>query len=109
MPLVFGVKHSPRPSWRCVMTDAQLDELVPALTTFLERLEARFRSVPTFGHLRTYARGLLSDLPRQTAEPIALASGTSVRTLQEFLRDHLWDHDGLGTDVRAQVAQCLGT
>jgi SRSO17 transposase len=91
------------------MTDAQLDALGPALTTFLARFEPRFRSTPTFGHLRSYARGLLSDLPRKTAEPIALACGTPVRTLQEFLRDHLWDHDGLETDVRTHVAQYLGT
>jgi SRSO17 transposase len=91
------------------MTSAQLDALGPALATFLERFEPRFRSTPTFGHLRTYARGLLSDLPRKTAEPIARASGTPVRTLQEFLRDHLWDHDGLGRDVRAHVAQLLPT
>lgn len=91
------------------MTDAQLAELGPALATYLERFLARFRSAPTFEHLGTYARGLLSDLPRKTAEPIALASGTPVRTLQEFLRDHLWDHDGLGRDVRAHVAAHLAT
>jgi SRSO17 transposase len=86
------------------MTEAQLDELSPALTTFLERFASRFRSAPTFGHLHTYCRGLLSELPRKTAEPIALAAGTPVRTLQEFLKDHLWDHDGVGTDLRRHVA-----
>lgn len=89
------------------MTDAQLDTLGPALATFLTRFETRFRSAPTFRHLGTYARGLLSDLPRKTAEPIALAAGTPVRTLQEFLKDHLWDHDGLGRDVRTHVARQL--
>jgi len=34
---------------------------------------------------------LLSDLARKSIEPIALACGTAVRTLQEFLRDHVWD------------------
>ena len=89
------------------MTEAQLDALGPALATFLERFASRFRSTPTLGHLRTYARGLLSDLPRKTAEPIALAAGTPVRTLQEFLTDYLWDHDGFGRDVRAHVVQQL--
>lgn len=91
------------------MTDAQLNALGPALATFLTRFETRFRSAPTLGHLRTYARGLLSDLPRKTVEPIALAAGTPVRTLQEFLKDHLWDHDGLGHDVRTHVARLLTT
>jgi SRSO17 transposase len=89
------------------MTEAQLNELGPALTAFLERFASRFRSTPTLGHLRTYARGLLSELPRKTAEPIALAAGTPVRTLQEFLKDHLWDHQGVMRDVRAHVAQQL--
>jgi SRSO17 transposase len=89
------------------MTEAQLNELAPALTTFMERFASRFRSAPTLGHLHTYARGLLGELPRKTAEPIALAAGTPVRTLQEFLRDHLWDHDGMGRDVRCHVTQQL--
>lgn len=89
------------------MTEAQLDELGPALERYLEQFASRFRSAPTFGHLHTYARGLLSALPRKTAEPIALAAGTSVRTLQEFLKDHLWDHDGLLGDVRNHIAQQL--
>lgn len=89
------------------MTDAQLDTLGPALATFLAGFGPRFRSARTLGHLGTYARGVLSDLPRKTAEPIALAAGTPVRTLQEFLRDHVWDHDGLATDVRAHVARRL--
>jgi len=38
---------------------------------------------------------LLSDLARKSVEPIALASGTAVRTLQEFLTHHAWDQDAL--------------
>lgn len=91
------------------MTEAQLDELGPALATFLKRFASRFRSTPTFAHLGTYTRGLLSDLHRKTAEPIALAAGTPVRTLQEFLKDHLWDHTGAARDLRGHIAQHLAT
>src|SRR5207247_6669240 len=31
-------------------------------------------------------------LPRRSIEPMALSCGTAVRTLQEFLRTHVWDH-----------------
>jgi len=89
------------------MTAAQLEALGPALAAFLEGFGAHFRSAPTFEHLRTYTRGLLSDLPRKTAEPIALAAGTPARTLQEFLKDHLWDHTALGDDLQTRVAQRL--
>jgi SRSO17 transposase len=46
----------------------------------------------TAGHFDNYCRGLLSDLPRKSVEPIALACGTAVRTLQEFLSSACWDH-----------------
>ena len=36
--------------------------------------------------------GLVGDLKRKSIEPIALASGVAVRTLQEFLAFFKWDH-----------------
>ena len=36
----------------------------------------------------------LADLKRKSIEPIALASGVAVRTLQEFLAFLSWDHLG---------------
>ncbi|MBY0232326.1 MAG: transposase [Gemmataceae bacterium] len=44
----------------------------------------------TFRLLEVYCISLLSDLARKSAEPIALASGVAVRTLQKFLKDHCW-------------------
>jgi SRSO17 transposase len=74
------------------MTEAQLRSLGPALDRFLDRFLFCCPYTQTFDHLATYCRGLLSDLPRKSVEPIALASGTPVRTLQEFVRDWDWDH-----------------
>src|ERR1700678_4809141 len=91
------------------MTEEQLNELGPALADFLAGFLPHFRSSPTFGHMHTYTRGLLSDLPRKTAEPIALAAGTPVRTLQEFLRDHLWDHLQMTTIAQKRAAALLPT
>jgi SRSO17 transposase len=91
------------------MTEAQLDALGPALATFMERWVLHCTYAPTFQHLRTYVRGLLSELPRKTAEPIALAAGTPVRTLQEFLKDHLWSAPDVRNDIQAHVAQLLTT
>ena len=74
------------------MTENQIRGLGPALDRYLDSFLFCFSFTQTFEHLRTYCRGLLSDLPRKSAEPIALASGTPVRTMQEFLRDHTWDY-----------------
>jgi SRSO17 transposase len=77
------------------MTEDQVAGLGPAFTEFLGGFRKCFPRRPTFKHLATYCRGLISDLPRKSVEPIALAAGTAVRTLQEFLTHHAWDHDGL--------------
>jgi SRSO17 transposase len=74
------------------MTESQVRALGPALDRFLEPFLFCCAFTQSYEHLRTYCRGLLSDLPRKSVEPIALASGTPVRTLQEFMRDHSWEH-----------------
>lgn len=70
------------------MTEQQLQALGPALADFLDRFLFCCGYTQTFAHLGTYVRGLLSDLPRKSVEPIALQAGTPVRTLQQFLKDH---------------------
>src|SRR5205085_1539557 len=87
------------------MTEQQLDGLGPALDDFLRPYLFCCGYTQTFAHMHTYCRGLLSDLERKTCEPIALASGCAVRTLQEFLRDHLWQHQ----EVTQQLQRHVGT
>jgi len=90
------------------VTEEELDGLGSALDDFLQPYLYCCGYTQTFGHLHTYCRGLLSDLKRKSAEPIALASGCAVRTLQEFLRDHQWQHgqvrDQLQRDVGVELA-----
>src|SRR5262249_48623430 len=73
------------------MTESQLRGLGGALDRFLDRFLFCCEYTQTFDHLRTYVRGLLSDLDRKSVEPIALAAGPPVRPLQEFWRAHAWD------------------
>jgi SRSO17 transposase len=91
------------------MTEYQVRVLGPALDRFLEPFLFCCAFTQTFEHLRTYCRGLLSDLPRKSAEPIALASGTPVRTLQEFLRDHSWKHLEMIDVAQKRTAALLPT
>jgi SRSO17 transposase len=74
------------------MTPEQLLALGSAFAVYLRIFEDFIAYKPTVEHLHAYCRGLLSALPRKSIEPMALACGTAVRTLQEFLRDHVWDH-----------------
>jgi SRSO17 transposase len=55
--------------------------------------------------LGTYCRGLVSDLARKSVEPIALAAGCAVRTLQEFLTGHVWDEQRMRDEVQRRVAR----
>jgi SRSO17 transposase len=77
------------------MTEDQIAGLGPAFTEYLGGFRKCFPRMPTFKHMGTYCRGLISDLSRKSVEPIALAAGTAVRTLQEFLTHHTWDQDAL--------------
>src|SRR3954466_13990685 len=89
------------------MTETQLRALGPTLTRFLDPYLFCCGYTQTFGHLNTYVRGLLSDLPRKTAEPKALQAGTPVRTLQEFLKDHVWDFVRVREVLKQNVAAAL--
>jgi SRSO17 transposase len=74
------------------MTPDQMLALGTAFAAYLRLFEDCIAYRPTAEHLHSYCRGLLSDLARKSMEPIAQACGTAVRTLQEFLSDHVWDH-----------------
>ncbi len=86
------------------MTEQQIEELGPALADFLDEFLFCCGYTQTFAHLGVYCRGLLSDLERKTCEPIALAAGIPVRTLQEFLRDHDWYQDRVRDLLQCRVA-----
>jgi SRSO17 transposase len=74
------------------MTNEQLASLEPALGQYLGKIRHCFKRDKTFGYLQKYLVGLMADLKRKSIEPIALASGVPVRTLQEFLAFFRWDH-----------------
>lgn len=87
------------------MTDEQVAALGPAFTEYLGGFRSCFLTKNTFAHLGTYCRGLISDLPRKSVEPMALAAGAAVRTLQEFLTHHVWDHDGLLARLQRRIVE----
>src|SRR5262245_38470410 len=89
------------------MTPAQIEELGPAFADYLKQFLYCCDYTQTFALLGVYCRGLLSDLERKTCAPIALAAGVAVRTLQEFLKDHLWSFERVRTLLQEHVARTL--
>jgi SRSO17 transposase len=83
------------------MTPEQIEELGPAFADYLQPFLFCCGYTQTFDLLGVYCRGLLSDLPRKTCEPLALYAGVAVRTVQEFLHDHRWSF----TEVRDLLQQ----
>lgn len=75
------------------MDAEQIRSLGPLLDTFLAEFDDCFARRDTRAHLPVYVGGQLSNLSRKSVEPMALASGHPVRTLQEFLTHLIWDHD----------------
>ena len=90
------------------MTEQEITDLGPAFAGYLRRFRGCLGQDRTAGHFDTYCRGLLSDLPRKTVEPIALEAGTAVRTLQEFLVTARWDHDQVRDTLQQNLAGVLG-
>jgi SRSO17 transposase len=89
------------------MTDEQIRALGPAFAAELRRYRGCFGQARTAAHFDTYCRGLLSDLPRKSVEPIALAAGTAVRTLQEFLVTATWGHAAAREVLHRRVVEVL--
>ena len=89
------------------MTEQEITELGPAFASYLRRFRGNFGQDRTAAHFDTYCRGLLSDLPRKSVEPIALAAGTAVRTLQEFLVTACWEHESARDTLQKQLNAVL--
>ncbi len=86
------------------MDAAQIESLGNRLDAFLKRFEEFFARRDTRAHFPVYVRGQLSDLPEKSVEPIALEAEVAPRTLQEFLTQLQWDHDGMRTRLQGIVA-----
>lgn len=81
-----------------------LMSLLPDLDGFLGRLDGCMSRREQRSSLRAYVRGQLSDLPRKSIEPMALAADLPPRNLQQFLSLHGWDEKMVRDRVQQIVA-----
>jgi len=75
------------------------------LRRFLAEFDDCFTRSEPREHLHRYVSGQLSDLPRKSIEPIALAAGVPPRTLQRFLSSVCWNHQRLRDRTQWIVAR----
>jgi len=90
------------------METEEIKSLRGNLWWFCRKFDGCIKDPRTRKHLRTYVNGQLSDLPRKSVEPMALEAGTPVRTLQEFLSIHRWDHEAAARRLRELVQKKHG-
>jgi SRSO17 transposase len=86
------------------MDAAEIRSLQPQLRKYLKQFDACFARCDTRQHLRTYVDGQLSDLPRKSVEPIAIAADVPPRTLQQFLNSFVWDQEQMLDVLQLRVA-----
>jgi len=86
------------------MDAKQINQIGRKLKVFLANFDDCFSRAEPRQDLLTYVKGQLSDLPRKSIEPIALASDMAPRTLQFFLSDIPWDHERLRDRLQWKVA-----
>jgi len=86
------------------MTGDQIRSLQPALAALLGQFRHCFKRKESLQHCEEYILGLMMDLKRKSVEPIALARGVAVRTLQEFLAFFAWDHERASKTLQLIVA-----
>ena len=90
------------------MNADQIGSLQPALAALLRRFRPFFFRRTTFEHGHRYLAGLMADLQRKSIEPIALAAGVPVRTLQEFLAFCVRGEERVGNGLQQLVVDEQG-
>jgi SRSO17 transposase len=65
------------------------------LEEFLNEFRPCFKRAEPRMHMASYVQCQLREMDRKSVEPMALASRIAPRTLQEFLRTDVWDHEGM--------------
>jgi SRSO17 transposase len=86
------------------MTANEILALRPRIERFLRLFDECFVDDGTRHHLRVYVRGQLSNLPRKSVEPIAVAADMAPKTLQQFLTSAKWDHLLMRDRLQQRVA-----
>lgn len=96
------------PMPECNLTVIDIQALMPALEQYVEHFKRTFARLDQHAWATRYIQGLLDTLPRKSCEPIALALGVSVRSLQAFIAESNWSSLPVLTQHERLVAHSLG-
>jgi SRSO17 transposase len=91
----------------CTLTPHDVEGLVEDLADYASQFAAAFVRKDQAAWAHRYLSGLLSQLPRKSIEPIALAHGFPVRAMQAFIADSPWSTQPLLHQHQHLVARSL--
>ncbi len=102
---------TPKSSDNFDIKDLDFDLITKELTDFHHTFTDCFYRSEQESIGLTYLSGLMSAIPRKTAETIALEMKTpqSVRSTQRFLKTYKWDHAAMLFKHQESTAESLGT
>jgi len=92
----------------CELDPRVFDEMLPRLGEFLVPFAQHLAEPAQREHVGTYIEGLMSDLPRKSAEMIAYQHDQDRKNLQHFLGVSAWDHRPLLRELAEQVGREIG-
>src|SRR5215211_3653510 len=74
----------------CNLTVQDVEALVPQLAAYVDLFTSCFARTDQHRWAHRYLQGLVSDLPRKSIEPMALAHAFPIRGMQAFIGESPW-------------------
>jgi SRSO17 transposase len=106
MPTEIITETCPAPE--CNLLSVDIKQFVEELEVYHARFEPAFRRPEQAAWAEVYLKGLLGDVPRKTAERMALDQGENPRDLQHFLGQSPWLTGELLTIHQQLIVETLG-
>jgi SRSO17 transposase len=106
MPTTIVAATCPVPA--CNLAPRDVEALVADLAAYADHFLSAFPRKDQGSSAHRYLQGLVSDHPRKSIEPMALAHGFPIRSMQAFIADSPWRTTPIVQRHQLLVAQTLG-
>jgi SRSO17 transposase len=106
MPTTIVAATCPVPA--CNLAPRDVESLVADLAAYTEQFQSAFTRKDQAPWAHRYLQGLVSDQPRKSIEPMALAHDFPIRSMQAFIGESPWSSAPLLHQHQQVVAQTLG-
>ena len=92
----------------CNLAPRDIESLVADLASYVDHFRPDFARKDQAPWAHRYLQGLVSNLPRKSVEPMALAHGFPIRSMQAFIGESPWPTAPIIERHQRLVAQTLG-